>query len=284
MASTGAIQRWQLPDDLTQQWNWQAGDVIQIGDAMIDAFAAGIGANGVARPASYLGSLGTETLDQANAAAAFIGFSQQAITAQESVSGVYPYPITVRTQGVALVACPSQTFIHGQLMGIYSNGTAINPQMIDACGNVPGLALGGARVILPGIGIGAVNWLLATTQVVVVYSAVQAEAAVTYGADPNLFGMQRVVPSGVLTDANQLITLNLPQFLRMVPTSPRTVTLPLESVSDGFAYLFYNASATSTNVTFVGSTTALLGNGVVPQGKQAIFTCDGGTWFGLVSA
>lgn len=284
MASTGAIQRWQLPDDLTQQWNWQAGDVISIGDAMVDAFAAGIGANGVARPASYLGSLGTETLDQANAAAAFIGFSQQAITAQESVSGVYPYPITVRTQGVALVACPSQTFTHGQLMGIFSNGTAINNQQLDACNNVPGLALGGARVILPGIGTGAVNWSLATTQVVVVYSAVQAEAAVTFGADPGLFAQQRVTPSGVLTDASQSLTLTNNQFLKMAPTSPRTLTLPLEAVSDGFSFLFYNASATATSVTFIGTSTALLGNGVVPQGKQAYFTCDGLTWFGLVSA
>lgn len=279
----GAIQRWQLPDDLTQQWLWQAGDVINVGDAMIDAYAAGVGASGVARPAGVLTSLGSEALDQAQVSPYFVGFSQQTVNAAESNSGVYPYPIVIRTEGVVLISIPSQVVTRGQLLGVYSSGSAINPQLADACGNAPNLSLGGLRVIMPGIGSGAVNWSLPTTQVVAAYISNQAEANPTFGANGNLFGSQRSSVATLLVDATQTLLVSSSVFLKMIPTSARTVTLPLEKVSAGYGYIFSNQSAGSFSVTFLGSANSIQGNAVVPQNKVATLTCDGVNWYSSVS-
>jgi hypothetical protein len=92
----------------------------------------------VAYPADQFASLGTEALDQAAFAGLFVGVSQEQILASETNKFKR---FTVRTDCVCLFKCPSQTFKHGDLVGVYSNGATLDPQQVDLTLN-PAAAIG----------------------------------------------------------------------------------------------------------------------------------------------
>src|SRR5207302_580830 len=92
----------------------------------------------VAYPADQLATLSTEALDQAQFPALFVGVSQEQVLAAETNVNKR---ITVRTDTIADFKCPSQTWKKGDLVGIYSNGTTLDPQQVDKV-TIPMLAIG----------------------------------------------------------------------------------------------------------------------------------------------
>jgi hypothetical protein len=266
MSTTNDFARFTEVDNLTQDWLFNVGDAIGVGDLVYD------NGSDVARPADKLTSLTTEALDQAQFAQKFIGCSQEQILAAETNS---TKRFTVRVDGVMDFNCPSQTFNKGDLVGIYSNGTNLDPQQVD-------------KVTHPALAIGIVvkYYGSATTRVRARIVSRKTWDIVSNWASPALFDGQTVAATNTLTDANQTLTVASAMFQKMVPTAARSVTLPKEAQSKGLTFIFWNNSGGANTVTFKKSdgSTNVDGTAGVTQGKVGIFMCDGATWYGVLSA
>ena len=90
----------------------------------------------------------------------------------------------------------------------------------------------------------------------------------------------KTLPGG----ANYQVLVTDPPILTMVPTAARTITLPLETISNGLQFTFVNQAATALNITLAGSGASLVGTATVGQGKTALVQCDGTNWYSVVSA
>jgi hypothetical protein len=142
MSSNNDFNRFVLPDHLTNDYAipYVSGN---------SAIAVGVGDlcywktqdstyGDVAWPADQLTSTTSEALDQFQFGSLFVGVSQEQILSTETNKNK---KFTVRTDGVFEFKCPSQTFKKGALVGIYSNGTALDPQQVDAL-QYGGVAIG----------------------------------------------------------------------------------------------------------------------------------------------
>lgn len=278
----GATQNLQapfpVPDNLTQDWLIPyalAGGAIpvSIADAMYFAGAATLGQGGnVAYPADQLASLGSEALDQAQFAALFVGYSQEKILSTETNPNKR---FTVRVSGPVTAQCPSQVWNKGDLVGIFSNGVALNPQQVDKVSQ---------RFLAIGVCIKDSGGVAATSV------TFDMESRYTDGImDSRQFaslGEQQAMQNvNVLTDANQVFTVATPFFSQQQNTAPRTITLPLEKASKGLQFMVHNLAGSTGSITFNGSAGgAALGNNVLPAGKTGTYFCDGLTWYCSISA
>lgn len=274
MGKVNDSARFVLPDNLTQDYLIpyalnQVGIAVGVGDA---CYFAGVAAAGdVAYPADQLASLGTEALDQIQFAKLFVGYSQQQILVSETnVTKRY----TVRTDGVASAKCPSQTWKHGDLVGIFSNGIALDPQQVD-------------KVTQPVLGFGVCvkDQPTPTTRVTFRYSSRYADEVIDslqFAATGEQQSMNNV---NVLTDANQVFTVASPFFSQMQNSVARTITLPKEAASGKLQFWVHNLAASAGSITFLGSAGGnALGTAVIPAGKFGMAFCDGLTWYSLISA
>jgi len=128
--TTNNFSRFVLPDNLTIDMCFNVGDAISVGDLCYYT------ASDVARPADQMTTLAVEGLDQGKFAALFCGVSQEQILSTETSGGIAANSpstkrFTLRTQGVMEFKCPSQTFNKGDLVGVYSNGTTLDPNQVD---------------------------------------------------------------------------------------------------------------------------------------------------------
>lgn len=101
------------------------------------------GGNGAAYPAGQMTTTGTEQGDQEKFANLFVGCTTESILAAETNA---TRQINIRVQGPKMFTCPSQVFGIGQLVGIYSNGTTIDPTQVDA--------------LAGGNTLGAIGWVI----------------------------------------------------------------------------------------------------------------------------
>lgn len=137
MGTTNDANRFVLPDNLTQDWliPYALSSLaygVAVGDLCYDA------GSGVGYPADRLTSTGTAAGDQALFASKFVGVSQQQVLSTETNA---LKKFTVRTDAVIEITCVSQTFNVGDMVGIYSNGSTLDPQKVDLVTN-PALAIG----------------------------------------------------------------------------------------------------------------------------------------------
>lgn len=270
MGTTSDFARFTEVDNLTQDWlfNVTAGvaDAISVGDLVYDA------GSDVARPADKLTSLTTEALDQAQFAQKFVGVSQEKILAAETNT---TKRYTVRVDGVMDFNCASNTFNKGDLIGVYSDGSTLDPQKVD-------------KVTHPALAIGVVvkYYGSATTRVRArIVSRKTWDLSSDWAAVPKLFDGQKVATTNALSDGNQTLTVASALFQSMVPTAARSVTLPDETRSKGLAFVIWNNSGGANTITMKKSGgTDVDGTAGIPQGKIGVALCDGTTWYGIVSA
>lgn len=260
MGTTADFNRFALPDNLTQDWLFNVGDAISFGDLMYD------GGSDKARPADTMTSLTTEALDQDQFAAKFIGVAQQQILAAETNANKR---LTIRTDCVCEFKCPSQTFNKGDLVGIYSNGTNLDPQQVDA-----------ATQSEQAIGIVVKYYGTATTRVRVrifdrktldIVSSIQSAS----------LGDQQNAGVTAAGDANQTLTVASQIIQKCTPTAARTWTLPAVAQSKGFWFYVVNQS-TGFAITVQNATPTTIG--VVLASSTGLFFCDGANWYCLNGA
>ena len=265
MGTANNFQRFSQVDNANQDWLFNVGDAIAVGDLMY--YTSG----DKARPADKLATLTTEELDQKQFADLFIGVSRQQILSTETNANKR---LTLRTYGVADFKCPSQTWNKGDLVGIFSDGANLDPQQVD-------------KVSLPVLAIGTVTkyYSAVTTTVRIAFFSKYTDR---FSESAQFAGVGGLQGHGVtaLADAAATLTVKSDPILNMVPTAARNVTLPTEAQSKQLKFYFTNNSAGAFSVTFKASdgATAIKGNGVVPQNKTGIFWCDGTNWNGMVSA
>jgi len=138
MGSVNSTTRFIFPDCLTYDYlipyALSSGAIaVGIGDLMYDV------GSGVAYPADQQASQGSEAADQAMFANVFCGVSQEAVLSTETNA---LKRITLMTDGVCLFKCPSQTWSKGDLIGVYSTGSAVpDAQQVDKVTNID-LAIG----------------------------------------------------------------------------------------------------------------------------------------------
>lgn len=234
-------------------------------------FKGTVAAGDVAYPADQLASAGSEALDQFAFAAKFCGISQQKILLAETN---ILKRFTLKVRGPINMACPSQTWKHGDLVGIYSNGITLDPQQVDKVTN-PSAAIGVCTKDYPN----------PTTRVLLYFQCRTAEGVLTNLNSASLFEAQAMTAGSVLSDANQVLTVASPFFSTMINTSGRNLQLPLESASKSLAFMHANLAASVGANTFKSSSGgAILSNGVVPAGKTGFAFCDGISWYGFISA
>ena len=156
-----------LPDDLTHDYAIPyafASSAIQVMVGDLCYFKGQIATYGdVAYPGDQFTSLTNEQLDQQAFASVFAGISQEMILSTETNKNKR---FVLRTEGIGLYKCPSQTWRHGDLVGIYSSGSALDPQQVDKC------LSGGA------IGYVVKDYVNATTEVTIYFRATRAEPPV----------------------------------------------------------------------------------------------------------
>jgi hypothetical protein len=278
----GAIQKpgdFTLPDNLTQDFLIpfcfnQTNIAVSVMDAMYlkgTVTPANGMAGDVAYPADQLATAGTEAIDQISFASLFLGYSQDQILYLEN--NLFKR-FTIRTEGVITRPCPSQTWKHGDLVGIYSNGVTIDPQSVD-------------KVTLPGaaIGICIKESAVLATRVTFRFESRWAGNLLDSAQFGSLFDSQPVNQANVLSDANQVFAVNSPFFSTQSNTGARTITLSLESASKKLAFMVANLAASIGSITFKGSAGGnILANAVLPAGKTCFVFCDGANWYGFISA
>lgn len=237
------------------------GDAIAFGDLMYNA------GSDIARPADKMTTLGTEALDQAQFAAVFLGIAAEQILSTETNT---TKRFTLRRRGVRTFNCPSQTWNKGDLVGVYSNGTTLDPQQVD-------------KVTTPMLAIGKVAkyYSSATTTVEVEY---QSRYVGDIGAaDMQFPGLLSGQGAGVtaMSDTNTTLTVASNPFQTMTPTADRTVTLPAVAQSKGMGFVITNLATNLfyLNVKNAGGTFI----GIVGPGETCLFLCDGATWKGIDS-
>lgn len=267
--------RFPLPDNLSQDFAIPyalSGTPIAVGvgDAMY--FAGQVAIYGdVAYPADQLPTLGTEALDQIQFAKLFVGYTPGQILLTETNKFKR---LMIRTNGPAICKCPSQTWKHGDLVGIYSNGVTIDPQQVD---KVTQRAL--------AIGVCIKDSVNPATTVTFDFESRYADGIMDVMQYASQGEQQSMNAVNVLTDANQIFTVASPQFNQMTNSSARTIKLPLESASGKLIFMIHNMAASAGSITFLGSAGGnALGTAVIPAGKFGQAFCDGATWYSLISA
>lgn len=273
----GAINkgnRFVLPDNFTHEYLIPyafnaTGIAVEVNDACY--YKGTVGGGDVAYPADQLVSLGTEALDQITFAKAFVGYSQQKILLAE-VNTTKKF--VVRTDGVMDAVCPSQTWKHGDLVGIFSNGVTVDPQQVDKV----------TQLVL-AFGICVKDFPNPSTRVTFRFSSRFADEPIDslqYAASGEMQSMNNV---NNLTDANQVFTVASPFFSQMSNTGNRTIKLPLEAAAIKLQFWVHNLAASTGTITFQGSAgSSALGTAIIPAGKFGMAFCDGLTWYSNISA
>ena len=275
VARVNAAQRFVLPDNFTVDYAIpyafnQTPIAVGVGDAMYHQGQVAVYGD-VAYPADQLATLGSEALDQIQFAKIFVGYSQEQILLAETNS--YKR-ITIRTDGVAHANCPSQVWKHGDLVGIYSNGTTLDPQQVD-------------KVTQPimAFGLCVRDSVNAATDVTFRFSSRFADEvcdSLQYAATGEAQSMNA---ANILTDAAQIFTVASPFFSAMTNTNARTITLPKEAASNKLQFWVHNLAGSVGTVTFLGSAGGnALGTAIIPAGKFGMAFCDGLNWYSLISA
>lgn len=126
------------PDTKNPNWIVSSGVQYNVGDLCYDS-----GSGGIALPGGSQASQGSEQADQILFAASFAGVCISGCSSTESTSNT-AFKIVLDMGGeVWACKCPSQTWNHGDLVGIYSTGSASpDPQQVDACGQNVNRAIG----------------------------------------------------------------------------------------------------------------------------------------------
>ncbi len=154
MGSVNAPNRFTGVDNLTQDWLFNVTDAVGVGDIMWNA------GSDVARPADKITAKGSTALNQAYLAARFVGLTQQAILAVETLA---TKRFTIRTEGKATFPCASATFTRGTIVGVdCAAGVCLANQVI---------ALADQTVTTSGIGVVTKDYLTATTSVEIYFVA-----------------------------------------------------------------------------------------------------------------
>ena len=263
----------------------------QIGECLVDnrtvglPFAPGIAINPndlvwwdpvnlVVKPANAMADQGSLVANQRYFAANFLGVAKDGWLASETDTGTASYR-TVTLDGIFNYLCQSQAFAIGTLIGIDRN-SAVPANYNTQVNNVSSgdLAIG---VYVPNrdVGLTITNVRIRITTAIAVLDIVSALTTATQSAN-----------SGVLPDSNIVMDYSYPQILNQTPSVGRTINLPPAAQSNGLQYFYANRSG-GASATFVSSTNAtIMGNGVVPAGKTAIFWFDSNAlqWAGNVSA
>lgn len=145
------------PDANSPAWLPQSNVAYNNGDLCYNS-----GAGGIILPAGQQASQGSEAADQILFASKFAGIIVSGASAAQTLANSNT-PLTIdQGQRVWLCSCPSQTWNHGDLVGIYSTGSLPpDPQQVDACGGNPTRAIGRVFGYYPN----------AVTQVQVVFDA-----------------------------------------------------------------------------------------------------------------
>jgi hypothetical protein len=260
MGATPDYNRFSLPDNLSQDWLFNVGDAISFGDLMYD------NGSDVARPADKMTTLATEVLDQEQFAVKFIGVAQQQILASELNA---TKRLTIRTDCVCDFTCPSQTWNKGDLVGIYSNGTTLDPQQVDLAGQ-PGQSIG-VVVKYYGVATTRVRVRIFDRKTLDILDTIQSGA----------LGDQQNVGVTTMADADTILTVGSKIIQKMTPTAARAVTLPALAQSKGF-WFYINNLATSFAITVKNPAAATIG--VVSGGFTGLFFCDGATWYSIIGS
>jgi hypothetical protein len=264
MGAINDFNRFVEPDNLTQDFLIPGSIAFGNGDL---CYAAGAD---VVKPADQQAAAVSVVLGRQTFANNFIGVSQAQVLASETST---TKRITIRTDAVVEINCPSQTWAKGDLCCIFVNGGTFlcDPQQVDKC-----------TKINQAIGVCVKAVLSAATRVRV---RLMSKIADNYFDCFKALGVGGQQGQGVTTqgDANFILTIDSTVFQNQVPTAARQGTLPTEANSVGLEFYFTNNSAGAFSVTFVGGA-AVKGNAVVPQNKTGHFWCDGTNWNGLVSA
>jgi hypothetical protein len=228
-------------------------------------------AGDVAYPADKFPSLGSEPLDQISFAKLFIGYSQDQILYSE-VNLFKRF--VIRTDGVMSATCPSQTWKHGDLVGIYSNGTALDPQQVD-------------KVTQPimAFGVCIKDQATPSSRVTFRFSSRWCDEVVDSLQYASTGEVQNMQNANVLNDANQVFAVNSPFFSQQQNTAARTIMLPLEAASIKLQFWVHNLAASTGTITFLGSKGGVaLGTAVIPVGKFGFAFCDGLNWYTSISS
>ena len=228
-----------LPDNLDQTYlipyaYAQVAINVSVGDLMYykgTVNPAGGQAGGVAYPGDQLASTGTEATDQANFAALFCGISMTKVLAVQ----IRCYQSAGRggAHGRCLALQLPVADVHARRpVGIYSNGAALNPQMVDSCANTT-----------ESIGVVVQDYPNATTQVVVALIARNytyfAASAGTNGSTPtfnSITGGASTFPitgqAGAANTAGGTITITSgPVAVASVPARPGPARPPASSAA-----------------------------------------------------
>jgi len=231
--------------------------------------------NSVAKNASARADKGSLVLNQCDFAALFLGVALDQRLSTETSTGNDSRRL-VCLDGVFDADCASSTFEVGDLVGIDRSATPANydSQVI--------------KVTNPALAIGVVVKREPSAVTKVRCRLTSSFLSSDRDRRPLGLGGAQGVGATTLSDAAATLTVGSNPILNMVPTAARNVTLPNEAVAAamGLVFVFTNNSAGANTVTFKASdgTTAIKGNGAVPQNKTGYFWCDGTNWNGLVSA
>lgn len=227
--------------------------------------------NQVFKPLTLLASLGSEALDQAQVQPLFAGVAADVRLATETdaqAKRVY-WP-----DGVYDADCPAQTFNVGDLVGpTWNGGTSLTTQFVTKVGS-------------PDLAVGTVTQIYLTNTTTVRCRLTSRNWLGTFS--PRAPGGTQAGGPLVLADQSQTLTVAQTAnnaLMNQAPSTPRTVTLPLETAALNQVVYFANLGASTT--TFAGSglagTQAIRGNPVVPALKCAVLWCDGVAWYCHVS-
>jgi hypothetical protein len=266
MGSKSDLGRFPLPDNLTQDWYIpygyaSAAIAVGFGDAMYYK-GTGSAPGNVAYPADQLASLGTEALDQQQFAALFVGYSQEAVLSTETNS---QKKLVIRTDGVAEANCPSQTWNKGDLVGIYSNGTTLDPQQVD-------------KVTIPMLAIGIVvkDYTTATTRVRFRFESRYTDSLINTLQYPGL-GAEQGSSVTVQPDGAVVLTVASTPIQKQTPTANRTWTLPAAAQSKGLVFNVCNLATGNFTITVQNASATVIG--YVGPGQVGEFFCDSATWY-----
>lgn len=217
--------------------------------------------NSVAKPASSQADKLSEALNQAEFARNFIGISNSARQATDTVAGV----VRVQTDGLFQLPCVSSTFEVGDLLGAdeAASGTALEDQQVR-------------KVLFPHLAIAVVTQRYASATTRVWCRLLSRRAHDLANRFHGVGGFQGH-GSTALADANVTLTVDHNPICAQIPTAHRDITLPTEAQSAGLMFFFANNSAGAFNMVVKNAAAATLAT--IAQNKRGIAWCDGTTWF-----
>jgi hypothetical protein len=263
-----------FPDNHTPNWfPGNSSTTFNAGDLVYD------NGSGTVLPAGSQATQGSEAADQALFAANFAGVIESGVSSvslqASNIAATFPLVVNQDPEAVWNCTCPSQTFNHGDLVGVYSNygagGTSIPiTQEVDACGGDPARAIG---KVFGYYGT-------ATTQVAVMFFAKKYNSPLPAA---NVLFNSAVSGDQTFSLGSQTITLSMPSVVRGTPTAAANYALPVEAQSAGKVFLIENAGTGAGSITLTAAQT-IEGNATIPVTKNALVFCDGKNWGTIVSA